>query len=245
MNQKLRNLKFPLIAIGLFVLITTSCKKDEGGNTESAQTIKDKDGNAYKTVKIGKQIWMAENLRTTTYNDGTKIPLVTNDTAWTKLTTPGYCQYYNTKNADSIKKFGAIYNFYAVDTKKLAPIGWHVPTSADWDTLKSYLFGNKIAKSLSANTDWLKSRNPGAIGNDLTKNNKSGFSAIPMGSRVSSANTFAHFSDSYEYCDMWASTPSGTIGGYYVRLCYDFEYFDYSKSIAPNISGHPVRLVKD
>ena len=108
----------------------------------SDSTVKDADGNVYTTVKIGNQVWTVENLRTTKYNDGSAIPLVTDSAAWVNLTTPGYCYYNNTTNADSIKKYGALYNWYAVDTKKLAPAGWHVPTDAEWDTLQNYLIAN-------------------------------------------------------------------------------------------------------
>jgi uncharacterized protein (TIGR02145 family) len=81
---------------------------------------------------------MAENLRVTKYNDGTAITKITDSAVWynisyNNLTTPAYCFYNNTTNADSIKKFGALYNWYVVDTKKLAPAGWHVPTDSEWE----------------------------------------------------------------------------------------------------------------
>jgi uncharacterized protein (TIGR02145 family) len=171
-------------------------------------TMTDADGNEYQTVKIGKQEWMAENLRTTKYNDGSEIPLVTDDTAWycapsgfiidsCLITTPAYCYYDNTTDADSIRKYGALYNWYVVspeNPEKIAPTGWHVPDNADWDTLKNYLIANGynwegetsddwIAKALAAKTDWRMHTYTGAIGNGLTKNNSSGFSALPGGCR--------------------------------------------------------------
>ncbi len=79
-----------------------------------AGTVTDVDGNEYQTVRIGNQVWMAENLRTTKYNDGTAIPLVTDSAAWAALTTPGYCNYSNTTNANIIKKYGSFYNWYVV-----------------------------------------------------------------------------------------------------------------------------------
>jgi hypothetical protein len=79
---------------------------------KDAGTVMDIDGNVYHAIKIGNQIWTMENLRTTKYNDGTAIPLVIDNDAWSALTTPGYCYNENQTNADSIKKWGALYNWY-------------------------------------------------------------------------------------------------------------------------------------
>ena len=158
------------------------------GSTGST-TVKDADGNIYTSVKIGDQVWTVENLRTTKYNDGTAIPVVKDSAAWVALKTPGYCYYNNTTNAGSIKKYGALYNWYVVNTGKLAPEGWHVPTDSEWTNMENYLVlngynwdgtkdtaeDNKIAKSLAAKTDWSTHTTAGIIGNDLTKNNSSGF----------------------------------------------------------------------
>jgi len=89
-------------------------------------TVTDADGNIYNTVTIGTQTWMVENLKVTKYNDGTAIPLVTDNTAWSNLTTPGYC-WYNNDAATNKNTYGGLYNFYTVNTGKLAPTGWHVP----------------------------------------------------------------------------------------------------------------------
>ncbi len=155
--------------------------------------IGDIDGNGYHIVKIGNQVWTVENLRTTRYNDGTAIPYVTDNSAWANLSTPGYCYYGNDSAANAVK-YGALYNWHAVNTGKLAPEGWHVPTDAEWDTLQNYLIangynwdgtttGNKIAKSMAAKTDWNSSSTAGAPGNDVQSNNSSGFSALPGGYR--------------------------------------------------------------
>ena len=109
--------------------------------------ISDVDGNEYKTVKIGSQWWMAENLRTTRFNEGTPISHVPNDTSWQNLLIPGYCWYGN----DSITyadPYGALYNFYSVaDTNSLnvCPSGWHIPSSAEWTTLTNFLGGATLA----------------------------------------------------------------------------------------------------
>jgi len=216
-------------------------------------TVTDIDGNVYQTVKIGNQVWMAENLRTTKYNDGTPIPLVTDDTAWKKLTTPGYCYYNNTTNADSIKKYGALYNWYVVNTKKLAPKGWHVPTDAEWTTLENYLIANgynwdgtktsnKIAKSLAAKTDWETNANPGAIGNDLTKNNRNGFSALPGGCRD---NRFGNFNVVGYYGIWWSASVSDNDASYaYNRhLISDFDRL--TRLVNGKSYGCSVRLLRD
>lgn len=155
--------------------------------------VRDIDGNVYNTIKIGNQTWMVENLKTTKFKDGTTIPFVRADTSWSTSSSPGYCYYSN----DSTKKdvYGNLYNWFAVNSGKLAPIGWHVPSDAEWTTLENYLISNefnydgtpitnKIAKSLAETTEWNSSSVDGAIGNDLTKNNKSGFSALPNGYRT-------------------------------------------------------------
>lgn len=122
---------FSLIAI---ILITiTGCKK-----TDEPETVTDIDGNTYKAVTIGSQTWMAENLKTTKYNDGTSVPLITDFTEWFGLNTPAYCWYDNSE-ANNKETFGALYNWYAVETGKLCPTGWHVPSDDDWQTLVLYI----------------------------------------------------------------------------------------------------------
>ena len=104
------------------------------------EPITDIDGNVYHTVKKGNQLWTVENLRTTSFNDGRPIQLVTDNVTWASLTTPAYCWYNN--DIYNKSKYGALYNWYAVDTKKLAPKGWHVPTDVEWDILQDYLIAN-------------------------------------------------------------------------------------------------------
>jgi uncharacterized protein (TIGR02145 family) len=156
--------------------------------------ISDADRNVYKTVKIGTQVWMAENLKTTRYRDKTPITNVIDNTEWSSLTSGGYCWYGN--DASTYKAtYGALYNWYSVGTGKLCPNGWHVPTDTEWKTLENYMVANgynydgttmynMIAKSMASNTtDWLQSDESGAVGNNLKLNNRSGFTALPGGSR--------------------------------------------------------------
>jgi uncharacterized protein (TIGR02145 family) len=219
----------------------------------SADPVSDIDGNEYQTVKIGNQVWTVENLRTTKYNDGTAIPLVADSAAWVGLTTPGYSYCNNTTNADSIRKYGALYNWYVVspaNPKKIAPAGWHVPTEAEWDTLKNYLIangynwdgsttGNKIAKAMAASTDWMPTTSAGAMGNDLTINNESGFSALPGGYRWEDGRFFRDGSFGY----WWSATESRATSSrnYYLNKIFEsLVRSDFDKSC-----GHSLRLVRD
>jgi uncharacterized protein (TIGR02145 family) len=216
----------------------------------SAGTVTDMDGNVYQTVRIGNQVWTVDNFRATKYNDGSSIPFVTDSTAWAALSTPGYCYYGNSTNADSANKYGALYNWYAVDTKKLAPSGWHVPDTADWNTLQDYLIsngynwdgtttGNKIAKAMAAKADWASNTTTGAVGNNLANNNNSGFSALPGGTR---SNGFSGIGVNGFW---WSATP--TFVSY--NACYRnllFGRVDFINSSAGNKKvGWSVRLIKD
>ncbi|MFN8240238.1 MAG: FISUMP domain-containing protein [Bacteroidales bacterium] len=152
-------------------------KKITQNNSEVDQVYTIIDGYRYKTIKIGDQIWMAENLKTTKYNDGTAIPLVTNNTAWSNLTTPGYC-WYNNDAVTYKNTYGALYNWYTINTGKLCPAGWHVPSDAEWTTLLTYLGGKDVAggKLKEIGTTHWTSSNTGAT-------NETGFTALPGGAR--------------------------------------------------------------
>ena len=142
-----------------------------------AQTIIDYDGHVYNTVTIGTQTWMKENLKVTKYNDGIVIPLVTDSSAWSNLSTPGYC-WYNNDEAIYKNTYGALYNWITVNTGKLCPTGWHVPSDAEWTTLINYLGGDSIAGGKlkeTATTHW-NYPNAGAT-------NETGFTAIAGGYR--------------------------------------------------------------
>lgn len=146
-------------------------------NTDCNNFCTDIEGNVYKTVKIGTQIWLKENLKTTKFNDGTNIPLVTDDTEWSGLTSTGYCWYNN--NVAYKNEYGALYNFYAVTTGKLCPSGWHVPSDDEWTLLIDFLGGEEVAggKLKEAGLSHWHSPNYNAT-------NESGFSGLPGGYRL-------------------------------------------------------------
>lgn len=116
---------------------------------QEISSITDIDGNIYRTVKIGSQLWMAENLRTTKYSDGTSIPLAPANEDWGKPGTPAYCWYYNSKERFA-KRYGALYNWYAIDTGKLSPSGWRIPGDDDWRELETSLEKNREIEEYTA-----------------------------------------------------------------------------------------------
>jgi len=228
-----------------------------------AGTVKDTDGNVYQTVKIGNQVWTVENLRVTKYKDGSAITKITDNAAWVACSSshaPAYCYYLNMTNADSIKKWGALYNWYTVNTGKLAPTGWHVPTDSEWEVMQSYLVmhgynydsttdtaHNRIAMALAAKTDWIRSVDPhnhsmpGYPGDNLTKNNSSGFSALPGGDR----SIDGYFDNYIGQTGYWWSATEGIANGAYDHfLFYLFDYLASSNGTYKNC-GFSVRLVRN
>ena len=182
--------------------------------SQSGATVTDVEGNKYETVILGTQTWMAANLNATKYNDGTAIPNVTDNTAWGSLTTGAYCNYNNL--ASNATTYGRLYNWYAVNTGKLCPTGWHVPSNAEWTTLENYLIANgynydgKIAKAMASTTSWNSSTSEGAIGNNPSTNNSSGFTALPGGFR----NLNGTFFNIGYYGYWWSSTEDGSYGAW-------------------------------
>jgi uncharacterized protein (TIGR02145 family) len=215
----------------------------------NAGDVTDADGNVYQSVRIGNQVWTVENLRTTKYNDGTVIPLVTDTSAWGALITPGRC-WYDNDSASNHAIYGILYNWYAVNTGKLAPTGWRVPTQADWITLNSYLrangynwdgstSGDKTGKSLAAKAVWSSSSEPGNVGNDLGSNNRTGFSALPDGFRFFNG----HFAHRGNYGCWWSATEYTALYAFHRYLYYELEYLFINEN--EKICGFSVRLVRD
>ncbi|HEY6915650.1 MAG TPA: fibrobacter succinogenes major paralogous domain-containing protein [Paludibacter sp.] len=213
------------------------------GNELSFKTtsiVTDADGNVYNTVTIGTQTWMVENLKTTKYNDGTSIPLVANASSWSTSTTPAYCWYAN--DAANKNKYGALYNGYAISTGKLAPTGWHIATDAEWTTLENYIGVNTgksgtVTKALSATTDWTTSTSPGAIGNDLSINNSSGFTALPGGIRDNTGIYDMVGTD----CYYWTSTGTTTLS----YRNFNYQKYTITKNTKARNFGYSVRCIKD
>lgn len=159
----------------LISIVSVSCDKDDPFDEQTGTFTDKRDGQVYEWVKIGEQIWMAENLRTTKYNDGTSIPYVADSFTWRNLSTPAYCWYDDDENKYK-KDYGGLYNWYSVNTGKLCPKGWHIPTQEEWDTLINFLGGDQVAggKMKEFGIIHWNSPNYGAT-------NESGFTALPGG----------------------------------------------------------------
>lgn len=167
-------------------------------------TVSDADGNTYFTIIIEGQEWMAENLRTTKYNDDSAIDLITASNSWgkTNLASQGaYCWYDN--NMDDYKTMGALYNWYAINTAKLCPEGWRVPSESDWNTLQTNLGGSGQAggKLKAEHEVFWQTPNVGAT-------NEVGFSAQPAGIRLFNGN----FDSKYFLAYFWTSDQVSSNG---------------------------------
>jgi len=200
---------------------------------QASETVKDIDENEYKTVKIGNQTWMVKNLKTTKYNDGTTIPLVTGGAAWAALSTPGYCWYENEESSFK-PSYGALYNGYAVSTCKLCPTGWHVPSDAEWTALRTYLGDENVAgeKLKESGTTYWISPNTGAT-------NQSGFTALPGGLRYHDG-LFHDFGFSGYW---WSSTEYSASRAFFFYM--DYEYSNVFRFNNLKKIGFSVRCIKD
>ncbi len=208
-----------------FSLMLVNCHKEKFDLT-------DIEGNGYHIVQIGTQVWTVENIRTTHYNNGDAIPDVIDSAQWSNLTTAAYSAYFNNT---SYKGYGCLYNWYAIsDSRNLAPVGWHVATDADWQTLVDYLGGENVAggKLKVTGTGYWLAPNIGAT-------NTNGFSAFPSGCRNNRA-TFLYLNN---YSFWWSSTSS-TINEAFARVITS-DAAQIARSSFDKKSGFTVRCVKD
>ena len=172
-NSKITPLNIALMLLFIVVFVS-GCRKAE--DPEIPLKVTDVDGNVNDVVIIGKQGWMKENLKVTHYSDGSVIPNVTGTTEWASLTSGAWSEYNN--SASTGTTYGKLYNGFAVETGKLCPAGWRVPTDDDWTELMDFLGGQSIAggQLKQAGTSLWKTPNEGAT-------NSSGFTALPAGFR--------------------------------------------------------------
>ncbi len=249
---------YPLLIMVFLFQISFSFPKNDKKKVKNrdttitaTSTVTDIDGYVYNTIKIGTQIWMKENLKVTKYNDSTPIPQVKDGTAWNNLSTPGDC-WYNNDKATYDATYGALYNWYAVNTNKLCPAGWHIPSDAEWTILENYLIennfnydgatmGNNYAKSLAATTNWISYTGIGTVGNTdySTKRDSTGFTALPGGLRYMSG-MFGYIG-SFGY---WWSSTEFYKSTAWIRAMYCYESAVYRNNYYKQ-SCFSVRCVMD
>ncbi|MGA1976606.1 MAG: FISUMP domain-containing protein [Bacteroidales bacterium] len=202
-------------------------------------TLTDVDGNKYRTITIGSQVWTAENLRTTKFSDGTPIQLVP-DTTWKNLTSSAYCWNNNDSATACLDSLGALYTWYVVDitsngVKNVCPTGWHVPSSTEWNTMITYLSGSYVAggKLKEAGTSHWISPNTGAT-------DESGFRALPANIRMADG-TFGSPGGSFGY--WWTSSEYDPLNAYFREVRFDVSTIyigDYPKN-----SGLSIRCIQN
>jgi uncharacterized protein (TIGR02145 family) len=194
----------------------------------------DIEGNTYQTVIIGKQEWMATNLKTTKFADGEIIQNIINDSEWSHTSIPAYCWYEN--NISNKNSYGALYNWYSLNTGKLCPNGWHVPSDAEWTILVNTLGGNNVAggKLKETGTKFWLSPNEGA-------SNESGFSGLASGNRY--GHKIGPFLQIGFYSDWWSSTLHIAGTAWSRRL--HFNTTTVSRNCGDLRAGYSIRCLKD
>ncbi len=207
-------------------------------------SVVDSDGNVYRTIQFGEQCWMAENLRTTKYADGTNIAL------GSSTSTLRAYRYYPNNNVGDVSAFGYLYNWKAVmgnysffDSKPsriqgICPTDWHVPSDAEWTQLTDYVGSNtNVAKALASTTGWSSSSNTSAVGNNLYANDTTGFNAVPIGYYYGSFGSFGH--GAY----FWSATQSNIQSAFIRYLYYDDAIVH--RSFNNKYYGFSVRCLRD
>jgi len=208
-------------------------------------TVTDIDGNVYRNVQIGGQCWMAENLKTTRNDDGADIPNVTDNTAWSQLSSGAWCNYDNSPANDAT--FGKLYNWYAAADPLLCPQGWHLPTDAEWQQLELAL--GMPAGELNSSGLRGGAQNVGGemkdtilwIDPDAGSTNESGFSGLPGGARYYPTGAF--YGLVYFGGNWWCATESGAETSWFRNLRHgNSGVFRGNDSLR---NGFSVRCVRD
>lgn len=224
-DNKKRNKKVLLSHLLLFSMMSAVVQ---------AQTVTDIEGNVYNTVTIGKQVWMAENLKTTRLNDNTEIPLHSDNKDWKALFSPAYFWYDNEEEANK-NTYGALYNWYSVNTHKLCPAGWHIPDDREWITFKKHLKGGeRIAGGNLKETDTIHWKSP-----NKRATNSSGFSALPAGFRDSSGK----FRDIGIYGGWWSITETSAAKACYWGVLNNYSTF--GSGVSYKSDGFSVRCLRN
>lgn len=216
--------------------------------------VADIENNLYHSVTVGTQVWMSENLKSTKFNNGTAIPLVTDQNEWDAVHSYAYCWYNN--NPANKDLYGALYNRWAGDrfingNKNICPVGWHVPAKAEWSELIKFLTdsgygtdgsGNDIAKALASKTGWDTSMSPAVLGTNPETNNSSGFNGLPVGKRVDYSQGFLQLGT---FTSWWGVADDPSLGySYWCTSLSNFSSTVFQENTSSN-TGLSIRCKKD
>jgi len=238
--MKRKMIIYALSIMSVAILLMSGCKKDNTITptptpTPIPATITDINGNVYHTLTIGTQVWLKENLKVTKYRNGDPIPNITDFTNWGNLTTGAYCSYNN--SSSMANTYGLMYNWYAViDSRKIAPAGWHVPTYDDVHKLSLYLGNvNNNPGGKLKETGFVHWENP-----NTGATNSTGFTALPGGRcDLTSFSFFGKEGNWWTSSQDVYSSDEGSMftmsyfGDYFALLSFDKKY------------GISVRCIKD
>jgi uncharacterized protein (TIGR02145 family) len=224
-----RRFSYTAIVSGIIFILMSGCEKGE----EPPGPVTDIDGNLYETVRIGNQVWMAENLRTTKLNDGTEIKLINKSQEWNIAIDPAFCWYNNDSSLFKVP-FGALYNGHTALNENICPSGWHMPDNEEWKELIEFLGDSEAAGGklkVEGSAQW-HSPNTGA-------DNSSMFSALPAGMRYFEGT----FSSLSYFTAFWSVNEADNASQYFVSL----SYLDSKASLSTKSKkqGFSIRCVRD
>jgi len=234
MNMSMKDFLLGTVVVAMWFLAGCSARNPTGPTY--GNNVTDIDGNVYHVVTIGTQTWMVENLKATRYNDGTAIPLVTDSVAWNALSTPEYC-WYNNNSITYKNTYGALYNWYTVNTGKLAPTGWHVPADSEWSVLTTYLGGESVAGGKLKETGTTHWGSP-----NTAATNETGFTALPGGCRDGIYGTFHDVGHGGFW---WSATAYDATYSWSLVRYMDYGSANVYSTTTISNNGYSVRCVQD
>lgn len=195
-------------------------------------TVTDVDGNVYNVVRAGNTCWMAENLKTTRYKDGSPIQNITSESGWSNTASGAWCNYDN--NSGNVNTYGRLYNWHAVNNPAgICPDGWHMATQEEWQALMAFAntFGNGTGGALKATELWAN--------DNIGATNETGFTALPSGIR----NNDGSFEGQLFHTSFWSSTADGSNSAYSYGM---WENGDFTIEASQDATrGQACRCVKD
>ncbi|MFC1512237.1 FISUMP domain-containing protein [Candidatus Latescibacterota bacterium] len=213
-------------------------------SSEETGTLTDVDGNVYQTVRIGNQVWMAENLKVTHFRNGDPIQNVTDSTEWTGLTTSAYCAYNNDETL--VEVYGYLYNAFAVnDTQNIAPEGWHVPSDDEWKELEIFL---GMTHDQADTSGWRGELEGAKLKEEGTAHwnppneeayDNFGFTALPGGYRTSNDGFYGMGDNT----NLWTSTEA--INNRQWNRALNTNLTTINRRFFDKRNGFSVRLIKD